>query len=414
MRTRPNPSTEQLLLLMRGLILPMTAVERTIKLPAFGRWENDADHSFQLAILGCAVGIQFKELDLGKVCQYALVHDMVEVLAGDTTIWADADRHASKAAREADALRKIEQLFGGEFPWVHESIGRYERLDEPESRFVYALDKVIPYPVMLSVQCQPYPATRLVYDEKIRIAREKIGRYPDLLPSFESLERLAASCSYFFADELDLVVAAPDDRAERLLSLFRELLIPMSGIERTVELPGDVRRSETVAEHSYILATLGCALAHRIDSTLDLGKVAQYGLAHDLVEVYAGDTKVFGPEQELASKPDREAQALRRIEARFGGIYPWLAETIQAYERLDEPESRFVYALDKILPHAIICVTDRHPVQPTWERYQWSERVARKKIGEYSALLPYFDDLCALFAGRPHYFAGGVPAKSRS
>ncbi len=188
------------------------------------------------------------------------------------------------------------------------------------------------------------------------------------------------------------------------LTVLDELFIPMTQINRTIKLPFDLERWENDAEHSYFLATLGCALGRELDSELDLGKVSQYALVHDLVEVHAGDTTVWASPAYLESKPAREAEALERIRKRFGGVFPWVTETITAYERLNESESCFVYALDKILPQAIITLADHQPVASTPAAYKAKEVVARSKIGCYPRLLPYFDALCAIYDARSRYF----------
>lgn len=114
---------------MSGLLIPAATVFRTTKVqPELDRFENDAEHSFLLATLGCAIARHIDvTLDLGKISQYALVHDLVEVFAGDTTIWAAPEKHASKTERETEALATIEQRFGGQFPWLIETIESYER-----------------------------------------------------------------------------------------------------------------------------------------------------------------------------------------------------------------------------------------------------------------------------------------------
>lgn len=172
---------------------------------------------------------------------------------------------------------------------------------------------------------------------------------------------------------------------------MNELLIPMAAIDRTIKMPFDLARWENDAEHSYFLATLGCALGRELDPELDLGLVSQYALVHDLVEVYAGDTPVWAPAAELAAKPAREAWALARIRRRFGGLFPWVSDTIAAYERLDEAESCFVYALDKILPHAIITLARHQPVTSAPAARKDQLRVAQLKIARYPRLLPLFE-----------------------
>lgn len=100
-------SADDTLTLMAQLLIPSATVFRTTKVqPELDRFENDAEHSFLLATLGCAIAQQMSpHLDLGKVSQYALVHDLVEAYAGDTTIWASTEEHASKAEREDVNLR---------------------------------------------------------------------------------------------------------------------------------------------------------------------------------------------------------------------------------------------------------------------------------------------------------------------
>lgn len=194
-----TPSTQESIKLMSQLLIRAASISRTIKIqPGLDRFENDAEHSFLLATWGCALAQSMAPtLDLGKVGQYALVHDLVEVYAGDTTIWASAELHAGKANREAKALNTIRQRFKG-FPWVGETIQEYERFDDPESCFIYALDKIIPYVVMVAVDHQPFPPSRAVYEEKMAVARQKIQRYPALIELFEGLDAEYKKRPHFF------------------------------------------------------------------------------------------------------------------------------------------------------------------------------------------------------------------------
>jgi 5'-deoxynucleotidase YfbR-like HD superfamily hydrolase len=189
--------------LARELLIPAATTFRTIKVqPELDRFENDAEHSFLLATLGCALARELdSSLDLGKVSHYALVHDLVEVHAGDTTIWSSAEKLASKAAREADALGVIERRFGKTFPWISQTIEAYERLDDAESCFLYALDKIVPYLVMTAVDHQPFPPSQAVYQEKMAIARKKVSRYPRLLAMFDDLDAIYATKLHFFAEQ---------------------------------------------------------------------------------------------------------------------------------------------------------------------------------------------------------------------
>lgn len=118
-------------------------VERQILATGTSRNENDAEHSFQLAMTAWYF-IQAKELDLdiNLVIQYALVHDLVETYAGDT-YFTSVELAESKHDREALAAARIKEEFP-EFTDLHRLVEAYEKREDPESRFVYALDKMIP------------------------------------------------------------------------------------------------------------------------------------------------------------------------------------------------------------------------------------------------------------------------------
>lgn len=78
------------------------------------------------------------------VIKYALVHDLVEIYAGDTFIYStDEALLNSQTKREQAAAARLTEEFP-EFADLHLLIARYERRADKESKFVYALDKVLP------------------------------------------------------------------------------------------------------------------------------------------------------------------------------------------------------------------------------------------------------------------------------
>ena len=81
---------------------------------------------------------------------------------------------------------------------------------------------------------------------------------------------------------------------------------------------------------------------------LDKELCFMYALAHDLVEVYAGDTFAYDKKM-ISSKHLREKNALVKIKKRFSN-FTNLTRVIEKYEKREDKESKFIYALDKILP----------------------------------------------------------------
>lgn len=118
------------------------------------------------------------------------------------------------------------------------------------------------------------------------------------------------------------------------------------------ELDGAPGPHETDTTHTVMLGLVACALAHQMDGSLDLGRVAQYATVHDLVEVHAGDTNSLEmpTAERVAEKKVREERALVRLRVQFGGTLPWLVEAIVEYERQRTREARWVKAVDKLLP----------------------------------------------------------------
>lgn len=109
--------------------------------------ESDTDHTVMLGLIACALADRhFPDLNVGLIAQYALVHDLVEVYAGDTPTlrMPTAEAKAEKQHREHEAWRRIGREFGKTLPWVSVLIGDYEAKATPEARFVKALDKLLP------------------------------------------------------------------------------------------------------------------------------------------------------------------------------------------------------------------------------------------------------------------------------
>lgn len=137
-------SLQHILQFMQFLI-KFQHIERIAYVQGFDRGENDAEHSYQLAMLARFIVVDNKlDLDIHKVLIYALVHDLVEVHAGDTFAFTkDEALRASKKQREAAALEEIRKEFP-QFSSLTDYIHAFEEAQDAESKFIYALDKLIP------------------------------------------------------------------------------------------------------------------------------------------------------------------------------------------------------------------------------------------------------------------------------
>lgn len=130
---------------------------------------------------------------------------------------------------------------------------------------------------------------------------------------------------------------------------FTSLMHDFRAIERVV-MRRDSDLPENDVEHSFTLAMLGWFINDAYSLGMDTGKILKYALAHDLVEVYAGDTYFYHDNQAIIdSKHDREVAAAARLRTEFPE-FEELHVLIDLYEKRGDREGRFVYALDKIEP----------------------------------------------------------------
>ncbi len=109
------------------------------------RRENDAEHSFSLAIAAAVLAEYSNEpVDVAKVMKMVLVHDAVEIYAGDTYCYDD-EGAKTKEAREKAAAEKIFGTLPEEQAAEYRALwDEFERNDTPEARFSNAMDRIQP------------------------------------------------------------------------------------------------------------------------------------------------------------------------------------------------------------------------------------------------------------------------------
>jgi 5'-deoxynucleotidase YfbR-like HD superfamily hydrolase len=139
-----------------------------------------------------------------------------------------------------------------------------------------------------------------------------------------------------------------DDRLARQIGFLVETE-KLKGILRKTS-PIHLERYENSAEHSWTLALMAMVLAEHTDEKLDLMRVLQMLLVHDLVEVDAGDTFCYDLAANV-TKADRERYAAERL----FGLLPEdqereFRQLWEEFEARESGEARFANALDRLLP----------------------------------------------------------------
>ncbi len=178
----------------------------------------------------------------------------------------------------------------------------------------------------------------------------------------------------------------------RDLLKFTELTVQFRGVERGVHLLHE-KRKENDAEHSFQLALIAWYIISERKLDLDIGKVLKYSIAHDLVEVYAGDTPLLSATPEMfANKAKREEEAHKKLEKEFPHLTD-MYEAMHAYETRVDDEAKLVYALDKLLPSLVVYLDKGY----SWKinKASLSSIIHHKtdKIALSPVIKEYFDEL---------------------
>lgn len=128
-------------------------------------------------------------------------------------------------------------------------------------------------------------------------------------------------------------------------------------------------------------------------------QAGRYALAHDLIEVYAGDTYIYGSKELLDSKQEREEKAVQTLKSEWSD-FPDLNEAIHTYELKADAESRFVYALDMLMPIMLIFVNDGYSWKKEGVTVDMLYEAKREKVRQSPEILPYFEQLHELLLSR--------------
>ncbi len=139
------------------------------------------------------------------------------------------------------------------------------------------------------------------------------------------------------------------ERLARQIAFVKEL-DRLKGVQRQTWL-ADASRRENSAEHSWHIAVMALVLAeYSPRNDLDLGRVIQMLLVHDVVEIDAGDTFCYNREA-VAQQAEHEERAAERL---FGILPPDMAARFRGlwdeFEARRTPESLLANALDRLQP----------------------------------------------------------------
>lgn len=116
------------------------------------RRENSAEHSWHVAMTALALApLADESIDMERVLKILLVHDVVEIDAGDVFIYDEAGRSDVEVAERAAADRIFGLLPEPDRSELRALWDEYEDRSTPEARFAYACDRLQPMLLNLSI-----------------------------------------------------------------------------------------------------------------------------------------------------------------------------------------------------------------------------------------------------------------------
>jgi len=155
-------------------------VLRQTSVIAGDRYENDAEHSWHLAVMAILLAeyAEGASIDIFKVLRMVLVHDLVEIDAGDTYCY-DEDAALDKLERETRAADRIFALLpddqGRELRALWDE---FEEAATPEARFANALDRLQPLLLNYHTNGQSWQKHGVTSDRVVKRARPVADAIP--------------------------------------------------------------------------------------------------------------------------------------------------------------------------------------------------------------------------------------------
>ena len=174
------------------------------------------------------------------------------------------------------------------------------------------------------------------------------------------------------------------------LAELQQMIADFGKVKRAIPF-ADTSSAENDVEHSFGLAVTCWYLQPLIAPDLDIGKILEYALAHDIVELHAGDTYVFDHEK-IKTKEQRERSALKKIRNDWPD-FDQLTARAEEYMDKENEEAKFVKAVDKLLPIMMIELSEP---KLWWKKHNINleiEKINKRSIEVSDYLEPYYEKL---------------------
>jgi len=161
----------------------MTGISRRTLLVNGSRRENDAEHSWHIALMA----MLFKDYapegcDITRSVQMCIVHDLVEIYAGDTFAYdtaANQDKEEREKAAADKLFSELPEHIAKEFRTLWEE---FDAMETPDSKYAAAMDRI--QPCLHNTLTDGY--TWKEGHPSIAMIDKRIGPALEVIPEFKS------------------------------------------------------------------------------------------------------------------------------------------------------------------------------------------------------------------------------------
>jgi len=153
----------------------LKGVTRKVRPLGLDRYENSAEHSWQLALLAYSLAPHAgSAVDLDRVIRILLVHDIGEIDTGDTMVFVEEGLKERKAGELGAVTRIFGRLPEPQGAQLLALWQEFEDAQTPEARFAHAVDRAMPVLLNLANQGQSWRENGISYERVVARVRPPV------------------------------------------------------------------------------------------------------------------------------------------------------------------------------------------------------------------------------------------------
>lgn len=167
------------------------------------RRENDAEHSWHLAMMVMILSEYFEGIDVLKTMKMVLIHDLVEIYAGDTFAY-DEQANIGKEDREGEAAEKLFSLLpqdqADEFSGLWQE---FEGMDTKEAICASIVDRIQPLILNAGSKGKMWKKHHVTVDKVLKRNKIVFDKAPEVISEFVRSIISHARQEHYFHNEGD-------------------------------------------------------------------------------------------------------------------------------------------------------------------------------------------------------------------